>query len=559
MKKITILLVLILLSVSFSFAQQASNYTIKHLDNCNDELSNFGTSYYGENQIIYASPDRKHRIVKDIWNPNQQPFLDLFIGDISEDGEIINSKQLLGEVRTKYHEADVVFTKDLSTVYFTRDNYYKNVRKKDESGMTHLALYKADVVSSGVWQNIVEFPYNDKDFSIGHPALSADEKTLYFISDMPGTLGKTDVFKVSILGDNTYSSPENLGKSVNTPGREMFSFVSKNDILYYSSDGLNGKGGLDIYAYDLKNKNGKPTNLGAPINSYKDDFAFLINDSSKTGYFSSNRGAGKGDDDIYFFKQEKEITLNCDQKIKGIVKDKKTGRRISDALVVLYDSAGDVIEEVVVTETARFSFDIDCMSVYKVEASKDGYTIDFKEFESHPELKLELALDIEKETSQTIATTTGPSTPTTVSNNNPPQDNYEPDSPGFVADYSSCQGALDRVNNIYFDLNKSFIREDARYELARVVRVMKRCTNYKVEASSHTDSRASNKYNNSLSQRRAQATVDYITRVGGIASHRIHAKGYGETRLLNRCKDGVKCSEGEHQINRRTEFTIINM
>ncbi|MEE9349871.1 MAG: OmpA family protein [Flavobacteriaceae bacterium] len=554
MKNIKFLLAIAMLSVTFSFAQEANRYTIKHLNDCNDELSNFGTSYYGKDKMIYSSPDRKHKIIKDIWNPNQQPFLDLFIGDISDDGEIVNSKQLLGEVRTKYHEADVVFTKDLQTVYFTRDNYYNNVRRKDEVGVTHLALYKADVISPGVWSNIVEFPYNNKDYSIGHPALSADENTLYFISDMPGTLGKTDVFKVSILGDNSYSFPENLGSTVNTAGKEMFSFVSESDILYYSSDGLNGKGGLDIYAYDLKNKSGKPTNLGSSINSFSDDFAFLIDESTNTGYFSSNRVGGKGDDDIYYFKQNKKVVLDCEQKIKGIVKNGKSNRRIPGALVVLYDANGNEIDEVIVGEDARFSFVVDCMSLYKVEASKDDFSIDSKEFESNPELDLNLNLKLGKEKIDVAETPI-------VQQSNPVQPVivYEPDSPGFVANYSSCQGALDRINNIYFDLDKSFIREDAKYELNRVIRIMKRCTNYKVEASSHTDSRASQKYNNSLSQRRAQATVSYITRVGGIASHRIMARGYGENRLLNDCKDGVKCTEPEHQINRRTEFTIINI
>ncbi len=549
MKKINILIAILMLSVSFSFAQDTERYTIKLLEECNDELSNFGTTFYGENKMIYASPDKKHKVIKDIWDPNQQPFLDLFIGDISEDGEIINAKQLKGDVKTKYHEADAIFTKDMKTVYFTRDNYYQDKRYKDEKGMTNLALFKADVIEDGRWENIVAFPYNNPKYSIGHPALSNDEKTLYFISDMPSTMGKTDVFRVSILGDNQFSLPKNMGPAINTTGKEMFAYVSKDNVLYFSSDGWDGLGGLDVFAYNLKGKMEKPTNLGEPINSYSDDFAFLINDNTKTGYFSSNRGGGKGDDDIYYFKQTGE--LPCSQKVKGMVTDKTTGRRISKALVVLYDSNGVELADVIVNETARFSFDIDCTSNYKIEASKDGYSLDFKEFKSTSNLELLLDLKLDKG----VATGTrtqfeeSPSTPTNSTEIRAFSD--------FETTKSNCQEALNKIKTIYFDLNKSYIRPDAAYELDKVVDIMKRCKNVTVEAGSHTDSRASNKYNEALSQRRAISTMNYIISKG-IGAIRISAKGYGERQLLNRCSDGVNCTEKEHQVNRRTEFRITN-
>jgi outer membrane protein OmpA-like peptidoglycan-associated protein len=551
MKKIIILITVFVLSINFSFAQSTENYTINLLDQCNDELSNFGTSYYGENKMIYASPDKKHKIIRDIWNPNQQPFLDLFVGDIGENGEIINSKQLVGEVKTKYHEADVIFTKDLQTVYFTRDNYYKDKRYRDESGMTHLALFKADVVEDGKWINIVAFPYNNSKFSIGHPALSNDEKTLYFISDMPGTIGKTDVFKVSILENNKYSLPKNLGPTINTKEKEMFVYVSQEDILYFSSEGWKGYGQLDVFAYNLNLKGDKPTNLGEPINSYLDDFAFLIDEKTQTGYFSSNRGGGKGDDDIYYFKQKKPIVFKCDQVAKGVVTNKKTGRRISGALVVLFDNNGKEIASKVVSQDAKFSFDIDCSSNYKVEASKDGYSIDTKEFESTANLELALDLNIEKEVIEVV--TQQPIVVSTPIQNTSTSIN----SPYFQANYTNCQYALDNINTIYFDLNKHDIRSDAAAELNRVIVIMQKCPNIKIEAGSHTDSRASDAYNNNLSKRRAQATVNYIT-YSGVRKNRIYAVGYGETQLLNRCKDGVECDESEHQINRRTKFTIVN-
>ena len=531
MKRNTILLAIFMLSVGYMLAQDTERYTIKNLG-VNNELSNFGTTYYGEGKIIYASPRKASVVIKNLWKPNEQPYLDLFIGDINEDGEITNIEKLNKDVNTRYHEAEVAYTNDLQTVYFTRDNYYDKDLRKDSEGITHLALFKAEVISSGEWTNVVEMPFNNPNYSVGHPTLSADNKTLYFVSDIPGGFGQTDIFKVSINQDGTYGTPINLGSQVNTAGREMFPFMADNNVLYYSSDRAGGMGNLDVYAVRLDGKS-EPINLGMPINSFNDDFAFLKRKGDDYGYFSSNRAGGKGDDDIYYFKELLPLPMPCNQLAEGIVTDKSTGRRIPGALVLLFDSSGKEIDSQIVKEDARFTFDIDCESNYKVVGSKQNYSEDTKEFTSNSELELGLNLDLsitKEEKTEDVA----------------------------KVEYDRCQEALDNINNIYFDLDKSYIRADAASELDKVVKIMKRCKNIKVEASSHTDSRASDKYNEALSQRRAQATVDYITKVGGISPERITAIGYGETRLRNRCSDGVKCSEPEHQMNRRTQFDISN-
>jgi outer membrane protein OmpA-like peptidoglycan-associated protein len=523
------------LSVGYIFAQDTDRYTIKNLE-VNNELSNFGTTFYGEDQIIYASPRKKSVMIKNIWNPNEQPFLDLYVGNINEDGEIINSEVVNKNVNTRYHEADVVYTKDQQTVYFTRDNYYQKDLRKDPTGMTHLALYKADVVSSGEWANIVELPFNNKDYSVGHPTLSNDNNTLYFISDMPGSFGKTDIYKASINGDGSYGPAINMGPKVNTVGREMFSFVGDNDILYFSSDARGGMGGLDVYAVQL-NRNDDPVQLEAPINSFRDDFAFIKKSGKNYGYFSSNREDGKGDDDIYYFKELKPFDMPCNQVAEGIVTDKESGKRVSGALVLLLDKNGDEIDSQLVRQDAKFSFDVDCASNYKVVGSKELYSEDSKTFASNAnlELGLDLGLSLEKGEPKPVV-----------------------EVPVTRVEYDRCQGALDLINNIYFDLDKHYIRADAASELDKVVKIMKKCSTIHVEASSHTDSRASDPYNEALSQRRAQATVDYITNIGGISGTRINAVGYGETRLRNQCSDGVKCSEAEHQMNRRTQFDVSN-
>ncbi|MEE9349506.1 MAG: OmpA family protein [Flavobacteriaceae bacterium] len=533
-----IIITLIFISITVGFSQQNDKYTIKHLNECNDELSNFGTTFYNENQMIYASPKKKSVVIKNIWYPNNQPFLELYIADIAEDGELVNRIKLNEAVNTRFHEADVVYTNDKKTVYFTRDNYYQDDLRADEKGMTHLAMFKADVINSGEWTNIVEMPFNNPYFSVGHPTLTNDNKTLFFISDMPGSFGKTDIYKVSINEDGSYGKPINLGIRYNTIGREMFSFIGDNDVLYFSSDARGGLGGLDVYAIEL-NKDNQPVALAAPINSESDDFAYIKKEDY--GYFSSNREGGKGDDDIYYFKELQAIDFPCNQIAEGVVTNKETGEIIPYAEVTLLDDKGIEVDHQKVGRNAKFSFKIDCKSKYKVIGSKENYSEDNEEFVSNTNLKLglDLGLNLNKLDK----------TP----NNDP-----KPNSPVTQLQYDSCQNALDLVNNIFFDLDKSYIRPDASSELDKVVRIMKRCKNIKVSATSHTDSRASAEYNLILSQKRAQATVDYIINIGGINSDRINAIGYGETLLKNKCKDGISCTEIEHQVNRRTQFEIFN-
>jgi len=501
MKKINILIAILMLSVSFSFAQDTERYTIKLLDECNDELSNFGTTFYGENQVIYSSPKKGIQIVKNKWKPNDQPFLELYLADMQEDGELVNRKKIGKDVNSKYHESNVAFTNDLNTVYFSRDKYYDKKLDKDDKGITHISMYRADVVSPTEWSNVVPMPFNNREYSVGHPTLSADNKILYFSSDMNGN---DDIYYVKILGDGTYGDPINL-RQVNTEGSERFPFMAENNMLYFSSDKPGGMGKLDVYVVKLDGHS-NPINLGMPINSYNDDFSFTLKKGANYGYFSSNRGSGKGDDDIYYFKQTGD--LPCNQIAEGIVIDKNTGRRIPRALVVLYDENGKELDSQVVGEDAKFVFDIDCTSKYKVVGSKEMYSEDSKEFVSNAnlELGLDLGLSISKQEVDPKSVT--------------------------ASQYDQCQGALDMINNIYFDLDKSYIRA--------------------------TDCRAPHAYNEALSERRARATVDYIVGVGGIDSNRLNAIGYGETRLRNRCSDGVKCTEPEHQMNRRTQFDITN-
>jgi outer membrane protein OmpA-like peptidoglycan-associated protein len=523
MKKIVTILVF--LTVGYVYGQD--NYSIKNLE-VNTKYSDFGVSYYG-GDAIYASSKKEDNKSRKNWT-NGQPYLELYRGAIDSEGEITDSAAFSDNLNTKYHESNAVFTKDLSTVYFTRNNYFQNHYGRDSVGWNNLKMYKADVSELGEWSNIVPMPFNDDNYSVGHPALSTDERTLYFTSDMPGSMGETDIFKVSINSDGSYGAPMNMGSQVNTFGKEMFPYVSKKGNLYFSSDSRGGLGGLDVFVVPLNNSTVQPVNLGAPINSHLDDFSFIIDNDKSTGYFSSNREGGHGDDDIYYFTELNAPQIACSQVIAGTVRDKSNGALLPGALVVLYKGE-EKLESVVVGADARFSFpDMDCDTTYRVTGDKDLYNGAEETVTTTSESDLELGLDLD----------------------------LDPDAKAIAAtsEVDRCQYALDDINTIYFDLDKYYIRPDAAIELEKIVRTMQRCPNIKVVAGSHTDSRASHAYNVTLSENRAKSTVDYIVS-RGIDAGRISPQGYGETQLVNHCADGVKCSEAEHQVNRRTEFVIV--
>jgi outer membrane protein OmpA-like peptidoglycan-associated protein len=520
-----ILLAALILSVGYVYGQD--NYRVKNLE-VNTKLSDFGPSYY-QGDLIFASNGLDDNKSKKNWT-NGQPYLELYRGAKSSDGEIMDPKPFSDDVNTKYHESNAVFTGDGKTVYFTRNNYFNNEYGKDTMGWNNLKLFRADVDEQGAWSNVMPLPFNDDNYSVGHPALSPDGRILYFTSDMPGSMGQTDIFKCTVGSDGSYGAPMNLGSQVNTYGKEMFPYVTPSGKLYFSSDGRGGMGGLDVYVVPTNNTSIAPQNVGSPINSSKDDFCFIIDEAKHNGYFSSNRETGKGDDDIYYFDELNAPQFKCSQVIAGVVRDKTNGALLPGSLVTLYKGS-QKIESVMVGSDARFSFPkMDCESSYRVVGEKEMYSQDEKTVATTNQADLELGVDL-----------------ALASNKKAVEE----------AEYlDKCQYALDNINTIYFDLDKYYIRPDAAIELEKIVKVMNKCQDIKIEARSHTDSRASHAYNVTLSQNRAQSTVDYIVS-RGILKDRITAKGFGETELVNKCKDGVNCSEGEHQVNRRTEFVIV--
>lgn len=504
--------------------RQSGRYVVKSV-NINSKLQDFSPSFYGE-RLVFSS-NRKSTTGDLIHDWNDQPFLDLFIVDNPE-SENPKISKLDGAVNTPYHESSTVFNSLGDVLYFTRNNFTQNKLRRDDNGVNKLKLYRSYKEGSK-WSSAEELPFNSDDYSVAHPALTPDGKTLYFASDMPGTKGLSDLWRVAINADGSFGVPENVGEKINTEGRETFPFISSDGRLFFATDGHVGLGGLDVFVAQIKDNGdiGEIYNVGKPLNSSYDDFGLILNENDGIGYFSSNRATGLGNDDIYKVTRIKPLLSNCGQIISGVTKDVKTDKILPLARVQLKDKQNNIISQTTSDVLGNFSFtDLNCNETYVVRAEKETY-----------------------EPAEAIMITPTDSN-TDMSRNlylNPPI------AVGVGDDLNDLLG----LRPIYFDLDKSFIRRDAEQELIKVIAFMEQFPNSEIDVRSHTDSRAKDVYNMDLSERRNKSTIDYIVNTGGINRSRLKGRGYGETQLTNRCSNGVACSEGEHQLNRRSEFIIL--
>lgn len=505
---------------------QKGRYEVANLK-VNSAYSDFGPTFYGD-ELVFASARDTGIIAKRVHLWNGEPFLDLYKGKVKKKSKEVSAlRKFSRRLNTKFHESTPVFTNDLKTVYFTRNNYNEGDYGKDIKGVNNLKIYKAKKSEKGKWLKAESIRLNNDQYSISHPALSPDNKKLYFSSNMPGGFGESDIYEATIAEDGTLGDPKNLGKEINTEGKESFPFISKSGDLYFASNGHIGLGGLDLYvtSIDETGSIGEVINLGEPINTSQDDFAFIVNEETKIGYFSSNREGGKGGDDIYKFHQLEEVKEYCEIKLTGIVTDKDTGETLSEVKVTLLDANNTVVKTIDVGPNADFSFVAECEKNYFLRAEKEAYnTAEELLTTSADSETMEVPLQLEK----------------TVK----------------AVEIGEDLGKALSLNPIYFDFDKSNIRYDASVELAKVIAVMKEYPNMKIDVRSHTDSRGDDAYNEILSDRRAKSTVKYIISKG-IEAERLSGKGYGESQPVNECKNGVPCSLEQHQLNRRSEFIIL--
>lgn len=483
----------------------------------NSKYSDYGT-FVHDNKIYFTSARDTGNFSKRKHKWTGEYFTNLYIADIDS----AKVKKFKTDLNTKFHEASPALTKDGKTVYFTRNNYLDGKKGKDEQKTTLIKLYKA-TLENGKWTNIAALPFASDSYSTAHPALSPDEKTLYFASDMPGTLGQSDLYQVNINSDGSYGTPVNMGKTINTEGKETFPFVTDENEIYFASDGHPGLGGLDVFAGKLLSDGtvSDIQNLGADINSPKDDFAYVIDSQTRKGYFSSNKDGGQGSDDIYKFLETKK--LRCIQELNGIITDAETGIILPGAKVSLYEGL-TVLNTTIADANAFYSFPVECGKTYNVRAENEEYET--------------------KEVSITIGQVSGKTNlPIALTKNTCRVTVGD--------DLGKCFG----IKMIYFDLDKSNIRTEAAIDLEKILVVLNENPSMKLDIRSHTDSRATFKYNEALSDRRAKSTIQWLIK-NGIDKNSLSGKGYGETQLVNKCADDVPCTEAEHQENRRSEFII---
>lgn len=470
----------------------------------NSDKSDFGAVLY--NDVVYFASARNESEKNYGWN--DEPFLDLYQATYNADGTY-SKPTPIAALNSKFHEGPLTMSKDGNTIYFSSESFNEKLFEKDKSKKLkygQVGLFKA-VKANGEWSDISPLPFNSKSYSTSNPSMNSDDNMLYFSSNMPGSIGGYDIWKVKINNNGSYGKPENLGDKINTPGDEGFPFITNDNILYFASNGLAGFGGLDIFSADL-NKNTLPINIGKPVNTEKDDFAFTFNKEKNSGYLSSNRS---GDDNIY------ASVPVCEAQIVTVVKNSKTGVLLANARVVILDDKNNVIETKMSNDKGEVVYDVECQKAYAIEVYKDGFVT--KSFPVANIKSGKVTIDASIDPIDVIITDTE-----------------------II------------LNPIYFEYDKSNITKQGAAELDKLVYVMSQNDKLVIYAKSHTDSRGSDKYNLDLSERRAKSTVQYVISKG-ISANRITGNGFGESQPKVDCKN--KCTDAEYALNRRSEFLLV--
>lgn len=591
-----------------AFYRNEAYLTVNEAD-FNSEASDFAPAFYDSSLVIASSRGGQGMFAWD-----NSSYLDLYrVNPSTTELDLLDK-----EINSRYHEGTAVFFDQDTKVIFTRSNYQDKKLGRSKEGVNKLKLFYAEKRENGKWSEAVLLDFNSDEYSCGHPAISSDQ-TLYFASDMPGGFGGTDLYRCEFV-NGAWQSPVNLGKNINTEGNEMFPFLYNDQELYFASNGREGLGGLDVFGLDIsEDTEGHITNLGYPINTSGDDFGLIVNTDGKSGYFSSNREGGSGSDDIYTFtsgkplldqlvvrgvvSDEKEGTVLSGAKVMltnkkgqqigetvankqgeytftvdpntdyellaekeeyfekkadfsttepkyqiawevdiallknygfslfGLITENKFSKPIDGVQITLVDNmTGKTVLETNTGQEGSFRYVMEDKKLkdrisYQIKLGKEGYlgkTLTFNSELSKPgQIDLHDVLNVRLD----------------------------------KIDIGMDIGAMANIQPIYFDLGRYNIRPDAAQELDKIVKIMNENPGIEIELGSHSDARGSANSNLSLSDKRAKSSVDYIVSQG-ISRDRIVGKGYGESQLLNRCADGVTCSEEEHQQNRRTEFKV---
>jgi outer membrane protein OmpA-like peptidoglycan-associated protein len=483
----------------------------------NSKYSDYKVSYLGENQVVYTSSRETSKLFskKSTWN--NEAYTNLYKSQLITKDSLGTALKLKGSINKYYNESSAVFTKDGLTMYFTRNNYKSGKVASDSINNVLLKIYKA-TFNGKRWSKIEELPFNSNQYSCGHPALSPNEDYLYFSSDMPGTLGASDLFRVSISNNDAYGTPENLGTSINTKGRDTFPFITSENILVFASDFRSGLGGLDLYYVALNSTKKRVYTFSAPINSPNDDFGLVYKVTDGSGFLTSNRKEGSlGSDDIY---QINRLLLPKNIELTLVFKSDKEQLLIGTTTVMLTGDGNNSLGPVTAIDQKITLFDLEATKSYQLAVRNDNYEL------------LETSIKYQGKDTLVVKLT----------------EKAPPPAPLDLREILNLE-------TIYFDFDKTKITQQSAKELKKVLTIMNQYPSIHIEIVGHTDRIGPKSYNMQLSLRRAELTKKWLVE-NGISSERMATKGMGDSKPINDCIGTKKCIEQQHIQNRRTEFII---
>jgi len=492
--------------------------------------SDMGPAFY-KNNLIFSSTSINTK-AGPTYNWNELPYLDMYSAKIGPYGDLNSVQPFAAKLKTPYHDGPVSFNQKNNIIYFTRNSIVKGRTSKGRDGTVNLKIFEGKLVE-GDWKMTGSFRFNSDEFSVGHPSIDKDGKILYFASDMPGGYGKSDIY-FSVFSNGQWSKPFNLGPKINTEGNEFFPFMSYDGVLYFASNGHGGLGGLDLlFSVPEQGIFSSIENMGYPVNSSRDDFSLALDSTGMKGYFTSNRPRGKGDDDLHFLKIKYMPVV-----IRGVVKDRDTKDVLVTAKVLVINENGKIILSSVTGIDGQFEFEVNKGMQYVVKVTKDFYfenenIVATAALRPNDEVFSEIFLEQKLEE---------------VDNNSP--------APKSLEEEGGESLQVIELEYINYNLDKSEITPEAATTIDKLIALLKEFPDLEIRIESHTDSRGSDEYNMLLSKKRARAAFDYVVSKG-IDPNRLLYQGYGETRLLNNCANGVNCTEEQHEVNRRSIVKVV--
>lgn len=507
------------------WASQPGGVALKNREDLNSVYSDFGVVNLSNVAYVISTNRptvqlRTGRLSKD----QEQPYYKIAIAELDEAGQAKDVQRFEFKNNSDFHQATPSFSQNLDTMYYTETRITKDTKEK----VNRLGIYYS-VRVNGVWTEPKPFSYNNEAYSVGHPFIANNGTELYFVSDVPGGQGGFDIY-VCNWQNGGWGTPVNLGSEINSAQDEFYPVI-KDDHMYFSSMGHIGMGGLDIFMASFNGDSwGNIRNMKSPINSAQDDFGLYFDETNHLGFISSNRRGGYGYDDIYSFDFNAPLPTKYFVELKPYERENgKTIWSVEANSVMTEKVTGTIIEPV--TLMGKTVYPVNNLTDYTIRTEKDGYftitnatalkDLTFSDSVAFSELPLEMGVF-------------------------------------YTLDIELNKMQLDRsyaLNNIYYDFNKASLRPEAKDELNKLISILNDNPGIKVQIGSYCDSRGNDNYNMVLSRKRAESVVNYLV-ANGIKRERLTSKGYGETELVNDCANGVKCTEEEHQQNRRTDFKV---